>query len=88
MTKVTYMTKDDIVRLNNKAIRLKKNRSIYRKAYKEVLKDGVKYPIGMHFIHNDTEIRAQVSYGDASFWLDMDVEDFNKLPTAELPADA
>ena len=85
--KVTYMTKDDIVRLNNKAIRLKKNRSIYTRAYKN-LKDGVKYPIGMHFIHNDTEIRAQVSYGDASFWLDMDVEDFNKLPTAELPADA
>jgi len=82
------MTKDDIVRLNNKAIRLKKNRSIYTRAYKEVLEDGVKYPIGMHFIHNDVEIRAQVSYGDASFWLDMDVEDFNKLPTAELPVDA
>lgn len=87
MTKVTYMTKDDIVRLNNKAVRLKKNRSIYEKGYK-MLKDGVKYPIGMHFVHNDTEIRAQVSYGDASFWLDMDVEDFNKLPTTEVQVDA
>tara|TARA_R100001510_G_scaffold51856_1_gene52056 strand:+ start:256 stop:501 length:246 start_codon:yes stop_codon:yes gene_type:complete len=78
------MTKDDIVRLNNKAIRLKKNRSIYTRAYKEVLEDGVKYPIGMHFPHNDTEVRAEVSYGKGTFWLDMDVKDFNKLPTEKL----
>ena len=84
MSKITYMTKDDIVRINNKAMRLKKNRSIYRKAYKEVLEDGVKYPIGMHFIHNDVEIRAEVSYGKGTFWLDMEVEDFNKLPTEKL----
>ena len=84
MSKITYMTKDDIVRLNNKAIRLKKNRSIYKRAYEEVLKDGVKYPIGMNFIHNDTEVRALVSYGKGTFWLDMDVEDFNKLPTEKL----
>ena len=82
--KVTYMTKKDIVRINNKAIRLKKNRSIYTRAYKEVLEHGVKYPIGLHFIHNDHEIRAEVNYGKGSFWLDMDVEDFNKLPTAEV----
>lgn len=83
MSKITYMTKEDIVRINNKAMRLKKNRSIYRKAYK-VLEDGVKYPIGMHFIHNDVEIRAEVSYGKGTFWLDMEVEDFNKLPTEKL----
>tara|TARA_A100001391_G_scaffold156163_1_gene114038 strand:- start:167 stop:433 length:267 start_codon:yes stop_codon:yes gene_type:complete len=85
--KVTYMTKDDIVRLNNKAIRLKKNRSIYTRAYKN-LKDGVKYPIGMHFPHNDIEVRAEVGYENGTFWLDMDVKDFNKLPTTELPVDA
>ena len=82
--KVTYMTKKDIVRINNKAIRLKKNRSIYTRAYKEVLEHGVKYPIGFNFVHNDHEIRAEVHYGTGSFWLDMDIEDFNKLPTEEL----
>ena len=58
MSKITYMTKEDIVRINNKAMRLKKNRSIYRKAYK-VREDGGKYPIGRHFTHNDGEIRAE-----------------------------
>jgi hypothetical protein len=52
------------------------------------LKDGVKYPIGMHFPHNDIEVRAEVGYENGTFWLDMDVKDFNKLPTTELPVDA
>jgi hypothetical protein len=82
--KVTYMTKKDIVRINNKAIKLNKNRSIYPRAYKEILFDGVKYPIKMHFIHNDHEIRAEIDYGTGRFWLDMDIEDFNRLPTTEL----
>ena len=73
--KVTYMTKKDIVRINNKAIRLKKNRSIYTRAYKEVLEHGVKYPIGLHFIHNDHEIRAEVNYGKGRFWLDIQIND-------------
>lgn len=82
--KVTYMTKKDIVRINNKAIRLKKNRSIYTRAYKEVFEHGVKYPIAFSFPHNDYEIRAEVYYDTGSFWLDMDIEDFNNLPTEEL----
>ena len=41
---VKYLTKRDIIRLNNKAIRTKKNRSIRPDNYK-VLRDTFKYPI-------------------------------------------
>ena len=70
--KVTYMTKRDIVRINNKAIKLNKNRFVIHQVYKEVLEHGVKYPIGLHFIHNDHEIRAEVNYGkevSGSIWM-------------------
>ena len=47
---VKYLTKKDIIRLNNKAIRTKKNRSIRPDNYK----------------------------------VDMDLKDYNKLPTVEV----
>jgi|TARA_R100001198_G_scaffold86282_1_gene60908 hypothetical protein len=86
MTK--YLTKRDIIRLNNKAIRTKKNRSIRPDNYK-VLRDTFKYPIIFSLVHNDIEMRVNILFGGAvgkleTFWLDMDFKDYDKLPTAEV----
>ena len=60
MTK--YLTKRDIIRLNNKAIRTKKNRSIRPDNYK-VLRDTFKYPIIFSLVHNDIEMRVNILFG-------------------------
>ena len=86
MTK--YLTKRDIIRLNNKAIRTNKNRSIRPDNYK-VLRDTFKYPIIFSLVHNDIEMRVNILFGGVvgkleTFWLDMDFKDYDKLPTAEV----
>ena len=85
---VKYLTKKDIIRLNNKAIRTKKNRSIRPDNYK-VLRDTFKYPVVFSLLHNDFEMRVNILFGEVFgkldyFWLDMDLKDYNKLPTVEV----
>ena len=85
---VKYLTKRDIIRLNNKAIRTKKNRSIRPDNYK-VLRDTFKSPVVFSLLHNDFEMRVNILFGEVFgkldyFWLDMDLKDYNKLPTAEI----
>ena len=90
---VKYLTKRDVIRLNNKAIRKDKNRSVKTSFYKR-LEEGFKYPISFSLLHNDKEIRTQIIYGEDpasnntgdvfTFWLDMDFKDYDKLPTAEV----
>ena len=92
---VKYLTKRDIIRLNDKAIRTKKNRSIRPDNYK-VLRDTFKYPVVFSLLHNDIEMRVNILFGEVfgkskididfldCFWLDMDLKDYNKLPTAEV----
>jgi len=88
-----YLTKRDVIRLNNKAIRKDKNRSVKTSFYKR-LEEGFKYPISFSLLHNDKEIRTQIIYGADpasndtgdvfTFWLDMDLRDYNELPTVRL----
>ena len=87
-----YLTKRDVIRLNNKAIRKDKNRSVKTSFYKR-LEEGLKYPISFSF-YNDKDVRTQIIYGEDpasnntgdvfTFWLDMDLRDYNELPTVRL----
>ena len=90
-----YMTKADIIRLNDKAIERDFNRSIEPVFYDEVLDENLKYPVTMAIPHNQDapdggEMRVQISYavnstsslyGDMkAVMLDMTPEDYESLP--------
>ena len=90
-----YMTKADIIRLNDKAIERDYNRSIEPVFYDEVLDDNLNYPVTMAMPHNPDapdggEMRVQISYAVNStsslykdmkaVMLDMTPEDYESLP--------
>jgi len=81
MKEIKYLTKELLVRLNDKAILEGKNRSMRPERY-EALGDDTLFPIAMSMIYNDSEIRCRVTLDSLGnwFWLDMDVEDFSNLP--------
>ena len=86
---VKYLTKDLILRLNEKAVRLNKNRSIHPNHYSDLnLKEDIKYPVGMTLPtgHMDREMRTQIYLGEdnGSIWLDIEMKDFTKLPSQEI----
>ncbi len=66
-TTTKYMDKADIIRLNEKAIERDYNATIHPNFYDDILKDGINYPIGMAFPHNQDapdggEMRVSISY--------------------------
>ena len=75
---VAYMTKEQFIKLNEKAIKLKKNRSIERYEYDSI--SDAKLPVLFHMLHNDIEIRTQIATSENTVaWLDMDIDDYNDL---------
>ena len=74
MKQFTYLFKNDVIALNNKALRLRKNRAVHKDTYAE-LDLGIKYPVVHSFPtgHNERDIRTK---------------DFNKLPTVEIEDEA
>ena len=86
MKNITYLTPDDLERLNTKAIKSGKNRCLTDEFINERMPRGdVKFPVGFNMIHNDVEVRCSIAVGDdLSVWLDMDVEDFVALPMVSM----
>ena len=91
MKQFTYLFKNDVIALNNKALRLRKNRAVHKDNYAE-LDWGIKYPVVHSFPtgHNDRDIRSQIFLGEdkGSIWVDIETKDFNKLPTVEIEDEA
>jgi len=92
MTKVKYFTKDTLILANRVAIATDRNRSLYEDKLK-TLPQGIKFPIGFKMIHNDAEVRVQITVaknaegdGMGSVWLDIPFETFNALPEIEVPS--
>lgn len=86
--KVKYLTKDLLIDVNEEAIKSKRNRTLYTEKLRE-LPDGLVFPVGMNLLHNDWEVRAQITVGPSAdklqhVWLDMPIETFNKLPEMEV----
>ena len=68
--------------LNEKAVKRKYNRSLYFE--KLPIAPEEYYPVVMSMLHNDVEIRCEILLnrkGDKC-WLDVAIEDFNRLPEA------
>ena len=62
-----FMTKSDIIRLNDKAIERNFNRTIEPAFYEDILIDEANYPITMAIPHNQDapdggEMRVQIAY--------------------------
>ena len=74
--KIAYLTKEQLIELNEKAIKLKKNRSIERCEYDSI--SDAKLPVLFHMLHNDVEIRTQIATSENTVaWLDMDIYNIN-----------
>ena len=66
-TTTKFMSKADIIRLNDKAIERNFNRSIEPAFYEDILMDEVNYPITIAIPHNQDapdggEMRVQIAY--------------------------
>ena len=59
MQKVKYLTKADLVRLNNLAIKNNSNRAIQEEFVNEI-SDDLKMPISTILPHNDVELRIKI----------------------------
>ena len=76
-------TQDTLKRANERAIKLKLNRSIARKPLKKIFAKNDEhtfYPILFSMIHNDKEIRAQVALNKEgeSVWIDVPLKHWSK----------
>lgn len=78
MTK--YLTKKELVRINQKSIEENRNRTLEPSKISE-LDDKLLFPVIFGFVHNDVEMRASIGLAEnISVFLDMSFDDFNKLP--------
>lgn len=86
---VPYLTKDQFIRLNDRAIRRDANRSL-EPDFVDSLDADNKYPIIQTMLHNDIEMRCQIAYSalGETCWLDIALADFDVLPSVEAGYDA
>ena len=89
--KVRYLTKEQLIKLNNKSIILDRNQNIDTKVienlpkYNKVGSEKV-FPIIWSMIHNDVEIRCMIQFDETAEnkgLLDMSCTNYDKLPVHE-----
>jgi hypothetical protein len=84
---------DELIRLNEKAIKADYNRQLYTDKIVEAVcldkgKDSTqiwdtKFPITFSMIHNDTEVRVVFSWGGGSAQLDVSFDEYEDLPSVK-----
>ena len=84
---------DELIRLNEKAIKADYNRQLYTNKIMEAVcvdqgKDSTqiwntKFPITFSMIHNDTEVRVVFSWGGGNAQLDMSFDEYDNLPSVK-----
>jgi putative restriction endonuclease len=87
--KIKYFTKDLLIEANDEAVRSRRNRTLYED--KLATLPDLRFPVGFTMIHNDCEMRVQITLArsmDGPFgqvWLDIPFETYNALPETEVP---
>ena len=81
---VSYLTKELVTSLNNKAVKRKANRSL-QDNFVENLSETNKFPIIQTLLHNDVEMRCNIVFNvvgkDAvTGWLDIPLKEYHSLP--------
>ena len=84
MPNITYLPKDELINLNNKAIKLKLNRTLNQKLLANLPHDN-NSPVYMSYATDEHFIRADIGIteNDRAF-LDILIDDFMALPTADI----
>ena len=83
---IRYLTKKNLIDLNNKAIKNKKNRTL-EPSILDKLSDTLKFPIVHSMVHNHCEMRAVVQISSnvgSTVCLDVDFKDYNKINKIEV----
>ena len=88
--KIRYLTKEQLIKLNNQSIKDNRNQNINNKVienlpkYNKVGSEKV-FPIIYSMIHNDIEIRCLIQFdnNENKGLLDMSCTDYDKLPVYE-----
>lgn len=85
---VKFFTYDLLRTLNEKAVKERRNRSLYFE--KLPIDPNNVYPVVMNFLHNDVEVRTGfiMNYDKEMAWIDLTLKEFNALPEvpkSELP---
>ena len=84
MNRVKVLGTPDLIELNRRAVKARRNRSFNDNIEELLDPDGI-HIVAMSMVHNDVEIRTQLllKFADSDEpmpgWLDMSFEDFNKL---------
>ena len=81
---VRYLTKEQLIKLNDKAIETKRNRSLDTDFINKLSFDV--FPIIFTHVHNEEEMRALIQFDDTGKkgCLDMSFKDFYALPKHEI----
>ena len=88
-TTVRVITTPDLVELNRRAVKAKRNRSFTDDTYYLLDPDGI-HVVAWSMLHNDVEIRAHIlmkftgQEAPVNGYLDMSIEDFNTLEILEV----
>ena len=87
--KIKYLTKEQLIKLNNQSIKDNRNQNINTKVienlpkYNKVGSEKV-FPIIWSMIHNDVEMRCLIQFNTIQKGLlDMSCADYGKLPVYE-----
>lgn len=85
---VKFFTYDLLRSLNEKAVKERRNRSLYFE--KLPIDPNNVYPVIMNFLHNDVEVRTGfiMNHDKEMAWIDLTLKEFNALPEvprSELP---
>ena len=89
MRKIKYFTKETLILANNVAVATKRNRSLYGLKLVQLPGD-LKFPLGFTMIHNDVEMRVEITVAESisgpfgQVWLDIPFETYNALPEVEI----
>ena len=77
-----FLTYDALKRINASSVHYKRNRNVYFDRL-PIHDDGTVYPVSMSFVHNDKEIRTQITLNKdgETIFLDMSFDEFKNLPT-------
>ena len=93
-----YVNKEQLIKLNNRAIRRKSNRTLKPTALKnlpntledfgfddEGKNDLVRYPVTMAMPHNDVEMRCSFATHEGhQLWLDISFKEYEALPSFDI----
>ena len=85
----TVLTTPDLEQIANDAIEAQTNRGLNQEGIRALDPDGV-HVVKFHFLHNDTEVRAEIlckvigQDEPVTIWQDMDLRQFLQLRTVEV----